>query len=115
MNRGRGCARLIASERRPKASGDRGEARLEGVFNGFAFALLLTALYVLRFRGWQHPKWVAVYFVFFVILEAASSHYLLPPGAIGPELGYVCLGLTAPVMIAAYLVWRHEQRENETH
>jgi hypothetical protein len=85
-----------------------------GLFNGIAFALLLTSLFVLRFRGWQHPGRVIAYFLFFVLLEAVASHYFLPPGAIGPGLGYVCLGLTVPVLIAACLVWKHEVKHGET-
>lgn len=87
---------------------------MEGLFNGFAFSLLLTSLFVLRFRGWKHPGRVVAYFLFFVLLEIVASHLFLPPNAMGPELGYVCLGLTLPVLVAAYLVWRHEVREDES-
>lgn len=83
-------------------------------FNGFAFALLLTALFILRFRGWNHPLWVGIYFAFFVVLEIVANHYFLPPDAFGPALGYVCLGLTSPVLIAAFLVWRHERIHGES-
>jgi hypothetical protein len=81
------------------------------MLNGFTFALLLTSLFVLRFRGWRRPALVAAYFIFFAALEMTTSHYLLPPGAIGPELAWVCLGLTVPVWISIYLVWRHEVQE----
>ena len=83
-------------------------------FNGFAFALLLTSLFVLRFRGWQRPGTVALYFVFFAALEMGVSYAVIPPGAIGPGLGRLCIGLSIPVLIAAYLVWRHEKRQGET-
>lgn len=82
---------------------------MDAVVNGLAFALLLTSLFVLRFRGWTRPWLVGIYFLFFLILEVTASHYFLPPDAFGPWLGYVCLGLTAPVLMAAYLVWRHER------
>lgn len=86
---------------------------MDSIVNGASFALLLTSLFVLRFRGWNRPIMVVVYFLFFLILEIVASHYFLRPGAIGPGLRYVCLGLTLPVLIAAYLVWRHEQRSGE--
>jgi hypothetical protein len=84
---------------------------MDGLLNGFAFALLLTSLFVLRFRGWDRPLYVALYFVFFAALEMSASHFLLPPDAMGPELGYLCLALTVPVLVAAFLVWRHERSQ----
>jgi hypothetical protein len=85
----------------------------ETLLNPVAFAILLTSLYVLRFRAWRSPAVVMLYFGFFVTLEIVASHYFLPVGAFGPGLGYVCLGLTVPVMVAVYLIWRHEQRQAE--
>ncbi|MHA7837665.1 MAG: hypothetical protein ACX98W_09425 [bacterium] len=78
------------------------------MLNGLTFALLLTSLFILRFRGWKRPGLVVAYFVFFAALEMAASHYLLPPGAIGPELAWVCLGLSVPIWVSIVLVWRHE-------
>ncbi len=83
---------------------------MEGILNGLSFSVLLTALYTLRFRGWTRPWAVLAYFLFFAALEIAASHYLLPPGAFGPALYYVCFFLTFPVLVAAYLVYRHEKR-----
>ena len=86
---------------------------MEAAVNGFSFALLLTALYVLRFRGWKKPRAVVAYLTFFLALEIFASHYFLPPGAFGSGLAIVCFGLTVPVSIAAFLVWRHERRHGE--
>ena len=86
---------------------------MESVWNGVGFATLLTSLYVLRFRGWNRPGAVMIYFAFFVTLEVVASKFLLPPGAFGPGLGKVCFGLTIPVLVAGYMVWRHEQRHDE--
>lgn len=85
----------------------------EELLNPIAFAVLLTSLYVLRFRAWRTPLVVACYFLFFAILEVIASHYFLPAGAFGLGLGYLCLGLTFPVLIATYLVWRHEKSQGE--
>lgn len=87
---------------------------MEEIVTPVAFAILLTSLFVLRFRGWRRPLLVVVYFMFFAMLEIGASHFFLPPGAFGPGLGYVCSALTVPVLVAAYLVWRHEKRQNET-
>ena len=84
------------------------------MLNPLAFAILLTSLYVLRFRAWQRPGMVALYFMFFAGLEVVASRYFLPPGAFGPGLGYLCLALTVPVLLASFLVWRHEQRHGRT-
>jgi len=86
---------------------------VQQLFNSIAFAVLLSSLYVLRFRGWRTPLAVAFYFLFFAILEVVASNYFLPPGAFGIGLGYLCLGLTVPVLVAAYLVWRHERSQGE--
>lgn len=86
---------------------------MESVLNGLSFALLLTSLYILRFRGWNRPLAVCVYFLFFVVLEIGASHFFTRPGAFGSGLSIVCFGLTVPVLVAAFLVWRHERRLNE--
>jgi hypothetical protein len=38
---------------------------METIVNPLAFALLLTSLYILRFRGWQRPfaLWPAIFFL----------------------------------------------------
>jgi hypothetical protein len=87
---------------------------VESALNAISFALLLTSLFILRFRGWKRPIAVVVYFAFFVTLEIVASHYFMPPGAFGSGLAMVCFGLTVPVLIASYLVWRHERRHGET-
>lgn len=85
---------------------------MEGILNGLSFSILLTALYTLRFRGWTRPWAVLAYFVFFAGLEMGASRYFLPAGAFGPALTYVCLFLTLPVLVAAYLVYRQEQKHD---
>lgn len=86
---------------------------METIVNPLAFALLLTSLYILRFRGWQRPFAVVVYFIFFAAMELVVARYFLPPDAFGPGLGKVCLGLTVPVLLAAFGVWRYERSQGE--
>lgn len=83
---------------------------MESFLNPVAFAALLTSLYVLRFRGWRQPWRVVTYFLFFAALELVATRWFLPPGAFGSGLGVLCLALTIPVLVAAYLLWRHERR-----
>jgi len=85
---------------------------MESFLNPIAFATLLTALFILRFRGWKRPLAVVGYFGFFAALEIGAAQ-LLPPGAFGSGLGILCLSLAVPVLIAAYLVWRQEKRQGE--
>ncbi|MEM9177757.1 MAG: hypothetical protein AAGC67_21310 [Myxococcota bacterium] len=85
---------------------------MESVLNPLAFATLLTALYVLRFRGWKRPLAVVGYFVFFAALEIGATR-MLPPGAFGSGLGILCLALSVPVLVAAWFVWRLEKRQGE--
>lgn len=85
---------------------------MESLLNPIAFATLLTSLWVLRFRGWKKPIAVVGYFAFFAALEIGATQ-LLPPGAFGSGLGILCLALTVPVLVAAWLVWRHEHRQGE--
>lgn len=83
------------------------------VLNPIAFATLLTALYVLRFRGWQRPFAVAAYFAFFGALELAAAR-VLPPDVFGSAFWILCLGLSVPVLLAAFFVWRAERRHGRT-
>jgi hypothetical protein len=83
------------------------------LLNPFGVGLLLASLYMLRFRAWRRPLLVVVYFAFFTTLEWVASHYFLPPGALPDTIGWVCLGLTVPVLVATYLVRRQERRQHE--
>ena len=74
-----------------------------------AFALLLTAIFALRFRRWGNPGILTAYFLFFAAVEWIASRLLLPPGAIGIELAFVCSGLALLIMVATYFVRRYER------
>lgn len=65
---------------------------------------------VVRFIG---PFAVICYFVFFVTIEMIASNYFLPKDAFGTAFSWLCLGLTAPVLIAAFVVRRLENRQDE--
>ncbi len=86
---------------------------MESSLKGLSFALLLTSPYVLRFRDWRRPFAVICYFAFFVTLEMIASNYFLPKDAFGSAFSWLCLGLTVPVLIAAFVVRRLENRQDE--
>lgn len=85
---------------------------MESLLNPLAFATLLTSLYALRFRGWRRPIAVLGYFAFFAVLEVVATS-MLPPGAFGRGFAVLCLALAVPVLVAAFLVWRHERNQDE--
>ena len=86
---------------------------MDAALDGISFALLLTSLWILRFRGWTRPRAGLAYFAFFVVLEVGASHFFIPADAFGAGLRIMCFGLTVPVLTAATLVWRYEKRHGE--
>lgn len=86
---------------------------MTSLVNPVGVGLLLASLYMLRFRAWRRPILVVVYFAFFTTLEWIAAHHFLPPGALPNVIGWLCLGLTIPVLAATWLVWRHERSQNE--
>ena len=81
--------------------------------NAFGLASVLTAMFALRYRFWRSPILLGAYFCFFFAMEWLVSAYYLPPDALGSEIGYVCLGLTAPMLGVIYGVNRYEQANGE--
>ena len=78
--------------------------------NATGIAAVLTALFALRFRTWRSPRTLVLYFVFFFCIEFVVSHWVLPPDAFGPEIGFICLGIAGLVSAAiAGLDWYERQ------
>jgi hypothetical protein len=86
---------------------------MDALVNPIGFGLLLTSLYMLRFRAWRRPVLVVAYFAFFTSLEWVATRYFMPPGALPNAVGILCLFLTVPVLVATAIVWRQEQRAHE--
>lgn len=78
--------------------------------NALGLGWLLASLYMLRFRAWRRPILVVAYFAFFTTLEWIAAHHFMPPGALPDVVGWLCLGLSVPVVVATWLVRRAEQR-----
>jgi hypothetical protein len=79
----------------------------------FSIALLLTSLFAFRFRYWDRPRVLAVYFLGFFALEEIAQSWLLPPGAIPIEVAYICLPLAAVFIGMTFVARRLEASENE--
>jgi hypothetical protein len=78
--------------------------------NGFGIALLLTAAFALRFRYWDNPKVLAIYFSAFFSLELVAGHFFIPKGAMGIEIAVVCIALTLPI-VGVIEFFRRRERE----
>ena len=84
-----------------------------GFANGFGIALLLTATFALRFRYWDNPKVLAVYFASFFTIEIVAGHFFVPEGAMGIEVALVCIGLTVPILGVINFFRRREREMDE--
>ncbi|MAE93605.1 MAG: hypothetical protein CL910_02995 [Deltaproteobacteria bacterium] len=83
---------------------------MEAVWVPLSIASVLTAGVALRLDMSQRPCWLLVYFCFFLALEMAAEHWLLPEGTLGMEIAWVCFGLTIPLTAASVLWRRYERR-----
>ena len=83
--------------------------------NAIGIATVLTALFALRFRTWRQPKMLAVYFTFFFATEFAVGQWVLPPQAFGPEVGWVCMVISALTAAAIYGIDRYERSTGQQH
>ena len=77
-------------------------------------SLLFTSLFALKFHYWRQPKILIAYMCFFMTAEWLAHAYVLPPDAFGNWLSILCLSLTVPVILAIYLLDRHERRHDRT-
>ena len=81
--------------------------------NAVGIAAVLTALFALRFRTWRSPRLLSLYFIFFFSIEFTVARVVLPPDAFGPEVGFVCLGISALVAMAIVGVDWYERQNGE--
>ncbi len=84
--------------------------RFTPFFISLSFALALTLLFGFRHGAWRRPRYLLAYFCFFFAVEWAAEAWLIPPGAFGIEVAYVCLGIAALCLIALYITRRAERR-----
>ena len=77
--------------------------------NALAFASVVTAAFTLRYRMWEKPWMVALYFGGFLSIEFLAHNYAMPEVAFGIELAYVCFGLTAALIATTIGVIAYEK------
>jgi len=74
-------------------------------------ALLLTLLFAFRFSAINKPKLLLLYFSLFFIMKWAGESWLLPPGAFGIEVAYICFGLSGLFGALLFLFHRYKEKE----
>lgn len=79
-----------------------------------SIALVLTMIFGFRFGTWRSPKTMVGYFTLFFALEWAAEAWLLPPGALGLEVAYVCFGISGLFAAAIYVTQRLERASEES-
>ena len=87
---------------------------MHAVLTALAMTTLLTALFALKFRYWRRPKLLAAYAAVFFTAEYLGHAYFLPPDAFGSWIIILCFALSVPVLVAIYLLDRHEKRHDRT-
>lgn len=71
---------------------------------------LLTSIFALKFRYWRRPVVLTIYALVFFVIEWVGHRYFLPEDLFGAWLGYLCLALTVPVVVAIVLLDRYERK-----
>ena len=84
------------------------------VLTALSMTTLLTALFALKFRYWRRPKLLTAYAAFFFTAEYLGHEYLVPADAFGSWIIILCFALSVPVLVAIYLLDRHEKKHGRT-
>jgi len=84
-----------------------------GFANGFGIALLLTATFALRFRYWDNPQVLPVYFATSFPIAIVAGHFFVPERAMGIEVALVCIVLTVPILGVIEFFRRREREMDE--
>lgn len=66
-----------------------------------SIAAAMTAIFAFRYAASKEPRRLALYFLLFFGLEWAAETWLLPQGALPPEVGYVCFGIALLFVVAS--------------
>jgi hypothetical protein len=83
------------------------------VFVSACIATTFTALFAFRFQYWNRPLVVLGAFVAFFSVELAMEWLIIPPGALGVEVGLVCLLLTSLIVAATVVAHRFGGLEDD--
>ncbi len=86
---------------------------LETLAVSLSITTLFTSVFALKFRYWRRPKLLALYAVV-IFFAQFIAHGIMPEDAFGPALTYLCFGLSVPVILAIFLLDRHERKHRRT-
>ena len=81
--------------------------------NAFAFALLTTALFAMRFGEDVRRRTLVAYFALFFAVEWGAARFYFPEDAMGIEVAITCFALTVPVGVAIVLIRRSNRNAEE--
>ena len=66
-----------------------------------SLAACATAIFAFRYAMWDEPWRLVRYFVILFAIELAAERWILPPGALGPEIALVGVGITTLFVVAS--------------
>ncbi len=78
-------------------------------FNAGAIAVLLTALFAFRFRAWNRPVFLTLYFLLFATAEGLLHVWWLPKDGLGPGMGVGAAGLAMVILALGWWMVRAER------
>jgi hypothetical protein len=81
------------------------------IFNAVTSALLVTALFRMRFREWDRPRLLLGYFSVVLIADLAVHVLFIPEGLLSPMLGVIMLCLSGVVFFVTDVLIKMEQSE----
>jgi hypothetical protein len=81
------------------------------IFNAFTSALLVTALFRMRFREWDRPKLLWIYFSVVLTLDLTLHVLFIPEGLLSPILGVIMLCLSGVVAFVTDVLIKMEESE----
>tara|TARA_B110000037_G_C16972273_1_gene445552 strand:+ start:231 stop:533 length:303 start_codon:yes stop_codon:yes gene_type:complete len=81
------------------------------LFNAVTSALLVTALFRMRFREWDRPKVLIIYFSVVLSLDLAVHLLFIPEGLLSPMLGAIMLCLSGVVFFVTDILIKMEKME----
>ena len=86
---------------------------LQQAFISACIASTYTAMFTFRFQKWDQPRVVVASFLAFFSVEVAVEWLIVPPGAFGVEIGFVCLFLTGLIVETMVVAHRLEGKEED--
>jgi len=81
------------------------------LFNAFTSAMLVTFLFRMRFREWDRPKLLWIYFGVIFALDLTLHLLFIPEGLMSPLLGVIMICLSVVVYFVTDILIKMEEKE----